>query len=146
MDELYHHGTKGQKWGVRRYQNPDGSLTPEGRIRYGYDKSGVSKNTQERMKTGAKIGAGIGAATGLGVSTVSLGMLGASAAAMGAVLSPVAAVAVGATYVATYAASGAVKGTLIGGIYGAAETSQARKFMKNNPNTKTKMSDLKSKK
>ena len=29
-DELYHHGIKGQKWGVRRYQNPDGSLTPEG--------------------------------------------------------------------------------------------------------------------
>lgn len=30
MNELYHHGVKGQKWGVRRYQNPDGSLTPEG--------------------------------------------------------------------------------------------------------------------
>ena len=33
-NELYHHGIKGQKWGVRRYQNPDGSLTPEGRKRY----------------------------------------------------------------------------------------------------------------
>lgn len=31
--ELYHHGVKGMKWGVRRYQNPDGSLTPEGRKR-----------------------------------------------------------------------------------------------------------------
>lgn len=33
-NELYHHGIKGQKWGVRRYQNPDGSLTPAGRKRY----------------------------------------------------------------------------------------------------------------
>lgn len=35
MDELYHHGIKGQKWGIRRFQNPDGTLTPEGRKRYG---------------------------------------------------------------------------------------------------------------
>jgi len=35
--ELYHHGIKGQKWGVRRYQNEDGTLTPEGKKRYGSD-------------------------------------------------------------------------------------------------------------
>lgn len=29
--EIYHHGVKGQRWGVRRYQNQDGSLTPKGR-------------------------------------------------------------------------------------------------------------------
>lgn len=33
-NELYHHGIQGQKWGVRRYQNPDGTLTSEGRQRY----------------------------------------------------------------------------------------------------------------
>jgi hypothetical protein len=33
-NELYHHGVKGQKWGVRRYQNADGSLTAEGKRRY----------------------------------------------------------------------------------------------------------------
>ena len=32
-NELYHHGVKGQKWGVRRYQNSDGSLTDNGKKR-----------------------------------------------------------------------------------------------------------------
>lgn len=35
--ELYHHGIKGMKWGRRRYQNPDGSLTPAGKKRYAPD-------------------------------------------------------------------------------------------------------------
>jgi hypothetical protein len=32
---LAHHGILGMKWGIRRYQNKDGTLTPEGRKRYG---------------------------------------------------------------------------------------------------------------
>ena len=44
-NELYHHGILGQKWGVRRYQNPDGSLTEEGRKRYGV---GYSKYLTKR--------------------------------------------------------------------------------------------------
>lgn len=32
-DYIYHHGIKGQKWGVRRFQNPDGTLTSAGKAR-----------------------------------------------------------------------------------------------------------------
>ena len=34
-NELMHYGVRGQKWGVRRYQNADGSLTKAGERRYG---------------------------------------------------------------------------------------------------------------
>lgn len=42
--ELYHHGIKGQKWGIRRYQYADGTYTPAGRKRYGVSQS--SSNAQ----------------------------------------------------------------------------------------------------
>ena len=55
--ELYHHGIKGQKWGVRRYQNKDGQLTSAGKERYGkriqkMEKKAVQKTYKEDRKNG----------------------------------------------------------------------------------------------
>ena len=63
-EDIYHWGIKGQKWGVRRYQNKDGSLTPAGKQRYSQDyidahsKKSVSEMSdakkQKRNKKGGE--------------------------------------------------------------------------------------------
>lgn len=47
---IAHHGIKGQQWGVRRWQNEDGSLTTEGRVHYGYGVSDEQKKDAEILK------------------------------------------------------------------------------------------------
>ena len=50
--ELYHHGILGQKWGIRRYQNEDGTLTEEGKKRYG--KMGLRESTPAERARAAR--------------------------------------------------------------------------------------------
>ena len=77
-NELYHYGIKGQKWGIRRYQNPDGSLTDEGYARYGVDPNSGEMSSEGRQlydedqrkhnrKKKIGIGVGITAAAGAAV-------------------------------------------------------------------------------
>jgi hypothetical protein len=49
---LYHHGILGQKWGIRRYQNEDGTLTAEGKKRQEYktQKEAAKQVTKDRLK------------------------------------------------------------------------------------------------
>ena len=79
-DELYHYGVKGQKWGIRRYQNPNGTLTEDGKIRYGVDpKTGKLSDEgkkllkqdiddQHKRKVNILGSLGIGAATASAVA------------------------------------------------------------------------------
>ena len=48
-DYLEHHGIKGQKWGIRRYQNADGSLTEEGRRRYDIKEAKIKAKAEKAV-------------------------------------------------------------------------------------------------
>lgn len=50
MYELYHYGIKGMKWGVRRFQKKDGSLTSAGKKRYDDSKPTVTKKSKHRLR------------------------------------------------------------------------------------------------
>ena len=67
IDYISHHGILGQKWGIRRYQYDDGSLTPEGRIRYGTQET--YENAVRRHDRNVRIakGVAIGALAGLAI-------------------------------------------------------------------------------
>lgn len=128
MYEMEHSGIKGMKWGVRRYQNPDGSLTDEGRRRYGYGKEAsrlMTKNTASVLKKGIKIGAGVQG----GIAGLSAGGAVAALALAGTGLPA----AVATSYVAGAAVSGiingAINGAAIGGIAGAVSTRKGRKYI-----------------
>lgn len=130
---LCHHGVKGQKWGVRRYQKSDGTLTDEGRRQYGYGRTRgqfIRPNTRKRISGGAKLGAKVGAVSG-GI----LGGIGASIAAsliMPYYGIPSAVASAGLTFVTNVAArtaSGTLWGAGIGAIAGAVETHNGRRYV-----------------
>lgn len=50
-EELYHYGIKGQKWGVRRFQNEDGSLTNAGKKRYGTQENFERQYPMDKKKS-----------------------------------------------------------------------------------------------
>ena len=49
-EELTHHGIKGQRWGIRRYQNADGTLTPAGKRRAQKLKTEFNELTGKKLK------------------------------------------------------------------------------------------------
>lgn len=53
-DELYHHGIKGMRWGVRRFQNPDGTLTAAGKRRERRDQARADKIARKEAKAARK--------------------------------------------------------------------------------------------
>ena len=76
-DELMHYGIQGQKWGLRRYQNDDGTLTEAGRLRYGgkthvdeldedeLNDLHAAREYQHKKKLAIGIGLGVGAAAAI---------------------------------------------------------------------------------
>lgn len=55
-NELRHHGILGMKWGIRRYQNKDGSLTPDGQKRYNAeDTKSTASNKSTKSQTNSSI-------------------------------------------------------------------------------------------
>lgn len=51
---ICHHGVKGQKWGVRQWQYPDGSLTAAGKVHYGYGNKKTSSNSGKKSSNTGK--------------------------------------------------------------------------------------------
>lgn len=84
LESLQHFGIKGQKWGVRRFQNPDGTLTEEGKKYYGQRTlSDVTKEYNRKLNVAkVKRSIGIGSTAFYPMGTVAAGITGNPAVAI----------------------------------------------------------------
>ena len=69
-DELYHHGIKGQKWGVRRFENADGTLTEAGKQRYNTKLYARGARVSAIMRNKRRIGLHAAAAGTVGALSI----------------------------------------------------------------------------
>lgn len=72
-DYLMHHGIRGQKWGIRRFQNADGSLTAAGKKR---QRNGEENEEQNEAQTKKGLSKGQKAAIAIGATAVAAGLAG----------------------------------------------------------------------
>ncbi len=142
-NELYHHGVKGQKWGVRKYQNPDGSLTPEGKKRYNksYAKK-IDDAIERRYKEGGMTerNAALSAINDMSVSNAikmfsgyALGGIGGAALSSGAAAAGTALGSAGLLTVSTAApivGAGVAIGSIAKGLYNAVQLQKAENYYK----------------
>lgn len=65
-ESLYHHGVKNMKWGIRRYQNEDGSYKPGAEGRYSFGKISGPRNTSPSLRGMSQLaGSGSGRKSGI---------------------------------------------------------------------------------
>lgn len=112
---LMHYGIKGQKWGVRRYQNPDGTLTDAGKKRY------IKRETIIGGTVGAAVGGYGGAIAGAGIFGI---------------INPAAAVSAGAAYAA--ALGGVSLGSVMAYSNAKASRDSAKSLLEAHPNITNK--------
>ena len=138
-NELYHHGVKGQKWGIRKYQNPNGSLTAEGKKRYNksYAKK-IDDAVEKRQRADESTDRALSAISSKSVNNLMKTIGGMYASSLGSTLigaggvkAGIALGSIGMMQAATLAplvGGGVALGVMGKGIYNAVQLHKAKKY------------------